>query len=443
MSEDNSTDDDESTDDDDYEEDPDYISDEDIDSDSLSSDFSDDNLDDELQNLDDADSFEMYEPTFLDNVLDELRKLKNKPKWKSLTTSDLAKNYLTDTKKAMKLVHEELDVFNTLILTYTGVQIFKKSASKKHKVNRLILNLGQYCHTLQSPTNILHQPKRLLLLSKQQLLHKFYPKVYLAIVVAKCKITSELELWEQESTIPVKLQILNEEDDNYFEHTIFSYPNYSTIRNEVEHRCTDPGHTLTNMRSQISRHGYDYVSTDAFLRVSETNHDVLPRSIIIDQLDRQSIPIAKRFFSSEVESVLFDNGDVQEAKFVSTVRNWFEACDERGIATFERLRNMQKMYDMLLDTLNFSDFPPTQYIHGMPIQTFECILQGISTRMALYATSELPINQRSISTLAVESFFSELTRMEFTGLGCPKSVDIPRLITHVTELNNIRHDPNR
>ena len=33
--------------------------------------------------------------------------------------------------------------------------------------------------------------------------------------------------------------------------------------------------------------------------------------------------------------------------------------------------------------------------------------------------------------------------MEFSGLGCPKAVDIPRLISHVTELNNIRHELDR
>ena len=33
--------------------------------------------------------------------------------------------------------------------------------------------------------------------------------------------------------------------------------------------------------------------------------------------------------------------------------------------------------------------------------------------------------------------------MEFSGLGCPKAVDdIPRLISHITELNAIRYDVN-
>ena len=33
--------------------------------------------------------------------------------------------------------------------------------------------------------------------------------------------------------------------------------------------------------------------------------------------------------------------------------------------------------------------------------------------------------------------------MEFSGLGCPKAVDIPRLRSHVTELNSIGHDSSR
>ena len=80
----------------------------------------------------------------------------------------------------------------------------------------------------------------------------------------------------------------------------------------------------------------------------------------------------------------------------------------------------------------------------MPIQTYQMLMQSISTRMQLWYHCPIPINQQSLSTLgAEESFFSELTQMEFTGLGCPKSVDVPRLMSYCAALNNIRHDPNR
>ena len=84
--------------------------------------------------------------------------------------------------------------------------------------------------------------------------------------------------------------------------------------------------------------------------------------------------------------------------------------------------------------------PPYSYIQGMPVPTYEAIMQGISTRLQIFALANMPINQRSISTVGIESFFSEITAMEFSSLGCPKAVDIPRLISHITELNAIRHD---
>ena len=115
----------------------------------------------------------------------------------------------------------------------------------------------------------------------------------------------------------------------------------------------------------------------------KTNHDVLPKSIIIlDQLDRQSIRISKRFFSEEVEEVLNKNGDKKEANFVHLVRDWYEACDERGIHIHERLRRMEKFFRFLRGKVDWNDFPPpSKFIQGMPVQTYEIIMQGISTRM--------------------------------------------------------------
>ena len=74
------------------------------------------------------------------------------------------------------------------------------------------------------------------------------------------------------------------------------------------------------MCSQISRHGYDFCSKAAFVRVCEMNHKVLPKSILEDRLDRQNIRIAKHFFSSDVEQELQKNRDDAEAKFVRLVK---------------------------------------------------------------------------------------------------------------------------
>ena len=88
-------------------------------------------------------------------------------------------------------------------------------------------------------------------------------------------------------------------------------------------------------------------------------------------------------------------------------------------------------------------FYPHQISFRECLLKHESIMQGISTRMQIFALSQTPVNQRAISTLLIKSFFSDLTHMEFSGLGCPKAVDIPRLISHVAEINHIRHDVHR
>ena len=200
------------------------------------------------------------------------------------------------------------------------------------------------------------------------------------------------------------------------------------------------------MRSQISRFGYKFCSKAAFVRVSETKHDVLPKSILEDRLDQQSIHIAKSFFAEEVQNELQKNGDNKEAKFVQLVRNWFQACDKReqGIDVYTQMKHLHEFSTFLAGLIQWTEMPPPiNYIKGMPVPTYESLMQGISTHLQIYVLSTMPINQRSISTVGIESFFSDITHMEFSGLGCLKTVDIPHLITHVMELNTIRHDPNR
>ena len=111
----------------------------------------------------------------------------------------------------------------------------------------------------------------------------------------------------------------------------------------------------------------------------------------------------------------------------------------------ERINKLSQMFGFLLSKYCFHQYPPeTTHIKGIPIQTYEAILHTISTHFILYKHSvKGTYNTRSISTLAVESFFSDLNRFEFSGLGAPKSVDIPKLISHVVHINTTKHDPNR
>ena len=385
------------------------------------------------------------ETTFLQEVLHELRNLgKGKIDWTHKTIDDLVNDFLKRPASCMKLLHDELNIINRLIFDYTAIKVFNVSDRKAVKINKLITGMKTSRQTIARSTHKRrYKVKRLTQCVRSVLLKPEYPKTFLHIIVARTIFERNFTSWLSKSTVPMIVEVPQKEGPPLV-HDCYCYPAYSRRRSQNEFRCIDPGHTLANMRSQISRHGFDFCSKEAFVRASESNHDVLPKSILNDQLDKQSIRIAKRFFSVDVEKVLLDNGDEKEAKFVGLVRNWFEACDARGIDIYTRMKSLYDMYEFLTDLVDWNSVPPpSQYIQGMPIPTYECLMQGISTRMQFFSLCDIPINQRSISTLGVESFFGHLTEMEFSGLGCPKAVDVPKLISHVTELNNIRHNAAR
>ena len=195
---------------------------------------------------------------------------------------------------------------------------------------------------------------------------------------------SAAKQWLNKSPVPMEIRV-NQEDGDFFEHPCHSYPEYSETHQQHEYRCIDPGHTLANMRSQISHYGYEFCKKAPFFKVSETNHKVFPRSILEDRLDWQSIHIAKRFFSVEVEKELAKNGDAQEAKFVHLVRNWFEACDKRGIDVYTRVKHLDEFADFLGNLIEWEEMPPPfGYIKGMPIATYEALMQGITTRLQIF-----------------------------------------------------------
>ena len=97
----------------------------------------------------------------------------------------------------------------------------------------------------------------------------------------------------------------------------------------------------------------------------------LPLAIVEDKLDRQNCLISQRFFSENVQKILQLNGDKSEADFVQKTRNWFQACDERGMSVEYQMKYLHDMYSFLLSKYQFYDYPPpTTHISGIPIKTF-------------------------------------------------------------------------
>ena len=343
-----------------------------------------------------------------------------------MDVDDLVNTYLKNPPECMKMVVDELNVIGNLIQTYTGIKIFNVSDLKAVKINKIVTSLQTSTHELLITTKRRNKVKTLQQVARSILMHATYPKVYLQIVIANSLFDLAVTNWLNEQPVPMEINVDADDEGDYFKHICHSSPEFSSRRQQCEFRCIDPGHTLANMRSQISRYRYEFCSKAAFVKVSTTNHKVLPKSILKDRLDRQSIHIAKQFFSIEVQEELRKNGDNCEADFVRLVRNWFQACDERGIDAYTRVKHLQEFSEFLADLVNWDDWPPPyNYIQGMLVPTYEAIMQGITTRLQIFTLSNMPINQCSISTIGIESFFSELTSMEFSSLGCPKAVDIP------------------
>ena len=74
------------------------------------------------------------------------------------------------------------------------------------------------------------------------------------------------------------------------------------------------------------------MSTEAFIEVSNLDHDVLPRAVVELKLDRQNCLLSQRIFSEDVQKILTRCNYVSEAEFVHLVQNWYKACDERVMA---------------------------------------------------------------------------------------------------------------
>ena len=377
-------------------------------------------------------------------ILFELKKIDNKHNWINHNVDSLLKDFLSSRKAVSKLFLYKMDIINREVHSTFSKELFKKGDPKSVQIEKIsnqlkkIPQLFEYSSNDEDVVNV--NPSKLQDILRTLMLSQKYPKEFLVAPI--CEVTHDESVieWETKSTVPVKMFIPFLKKD----HIIFNYPEFNEERNQVEMRTFDYTHILNNLHFYISNSGLEHVRSNAFIEVSKKDHDILPRAIVKLKMDRQNYAISQRFFSEEVQKILTELGHSQEAEFVKLVWMWFRACDECGMAVNDRLLHLNKMYNYLVSLLELSHYPPNRtHVAGIPIRTYEAMLHSISTRFTLFTLSSTnSYNTCAISTLAVESFFSDLTRFEFSGLGAPKSVDIPKLITHIVHINSTKHDPS-
>ena len=182
-------------------------------------------------------------------------------------------------------------------------------------------------------------------------------------------------------------------------------------------------------------------------RAATLKPELLSRPLVFDNIDQQNAYSAITMFSKEVESFLERRGHVESANFVCLVRKWHSACDTRGLCTDLRVTCLHNMFVFLTKYMSFNCFPfplTGRYWRKMPIQTYEALLQNICTRIQLYdiAFNET-YNNRAISTLTNDSFFSDMERLDKESRAYPKACNIPKIFGRVVKLNYFKHLPEK
>ena len=108
---------------------------------------------------------------------------------------------------------------------------------------------------------------------------------------------------------------------------------------------------------------------------------------MFDKIDIQNAFIVERMFSHQVEYFFRQQNWMESAEFVQITRAWHCACNMRGMHADKHVQCLYDMHEFLTRGIDFDDFPSPfgRYVKGMPIQTYEAILQNISTCLPLYS----------------------------------------------------------
>ena len=170
------------------------------------------------------------------------------------------------------------------------------------------------------------------------------------------------------------------------------------------------------------------LNPNAFKEVAKENNDILNLALVQEPIaNKQNVPFTQKVFSEPLELELCKLGYLNEAFLVHTVRNWYNACNERGLTVETRLE-----YLLNMDKYLSEQYIPKCYlmnlthVNGLPYTTYQSVRHNICTRIQIYSLiKNKTYNHRAVSTLAVESFFSDLSSLVSNTSGILLSAHIP------------------
>ena len=342
------------------------------------------------------------------------------------------------TNSAAKLKELSMKELCVLVSSTESYQIkqgklIPKSWSKIKKANALSELFGD-----KSQLQLGNKPKSLKMLSLCDITFAAvckFPKPVLNAIYAVFSYQEHHAMWIQDSPVGAVMEIKGIVEENEW----FSYPEVHQQTGQPVVKCIDGHHLFV----KICKDGVQGVKKDAWHQVAEHDSSIISKSLVVDLLDKQRNSYAKRTFSADVEHTMRGSGYEKEADFTRIVREWYAAEDDRAIPALQRTKQRLAFRHFILKDVSFASFPPHgMYIKGFPQVMYEGFVSSIDSHTQLYTLCRRrTYNQRAFNSLENETFFGSLTDMDPTKLGCPRAVNINRLMAMVTEVMHYRQDP--
>ncbi|KAH3848086.1 hypothetical protein DPMN_090434 [Dreissena polymorpha] len=166
-------------------------------------------------------------------------------------------------------------------------------------------------------------------------------------------------------------------------------------------------------------------------------------TVVIDCVDKQDVTLARRVFAEDVETVIAESGFKLEAQFCRLIRRWYDAEDEPAVPAVEMCRRRYELLQWLRDGYQLGIFPPpTKYVKGIPIITYEALIAHLVTKLQLFArVPHCKYNVRATGTQELEQLFSSFRDVDPSGTGTVKPDVIPRMLASAIEVDNFRLNP--
>ena len=370
-------------------------------------------------------------------------------KWQHLTVSDLFPDMLCNSKVLFaKCTKDEIRIISTVLELYTSRAFFNATFTKARNANIITRAFEgtNFVQEVSKPRSVCMKknPDSLKQQCLKLLLDRSYP--LLPLQVSYTNVTNWVRMidWAMQSKIKMSVKIPRKIaglPDIQFQ--LFCYPEFSVERKQLEPRTLDFSHVLTAIRMHICRHGCEFCKMEHFLELCLEKPDILSCSIVEDRADPQNVFTAIKFFCLPVQHYMLSKGYAETAHFIQLIRNWFRACNERGIKANERVEYWYDTHEFLTRGQDFKQFPSPPcscYVKGMPIQTYEALLQICSTCIYLYGlVVDDTYSSRGVSTLQSKSYFCDVKRMDKDGKGYPKGPTIHKLTGKSATVNAYKH----